>query len=109
MGPGVPGGPFVEVRFGVGYALATWAEGGGRVRLTGRYDRFRNEDRDRTAEPGDESGWAVTVAGLFAPRPWLRLGIEYVELRADRPAAVLAGAPVDTDARRAQAELRLRF
>jgi hypothetical protein len=108
-GMGVPTGSHVDVRMRAGYVLASWASGGEGVRLSARYDRFRNEDRDGVAEPNGESGWAVTVAAFYAPRPWLRLGVEYLELEGDRPAAAFAGADPDAGARRGQAELRLRF
>ena len=61
------------------------------------------------AEPNGESGWSVTVAAFFRPRPWLRLGVEVLDLRSDRPAAAFSGTPPDADARRVQAELRLSF
>jgi hypothetical protein len=83
--------------------------GGRHLRLTAPYDRFRNDDRDGVAEPNDESGWAITLAGFYAPRPRLRFGVEYLDLRADRPAAAFAGTEIEAGARRGQAELRLRF
>lgn len=108
-GMGQPDGARVDARFRAGYALLSWASGGERVRLTARYDRFRNDDRDGQLEPNDESGRAFTLAAFFFPRPWIRVGGEYVELRSDRPAAAFSGASASTDARRAQAELRLVF
>jgi hypothetical protein len=51
----------------------------------------------------------MTLAALYAPRPWVRIGIEYLDLHGDRPAAAFAGTPLAAAARRAQAELRLRF
>jgi hypothetical protein len=108
-GMGVPGGSRVDVRFWAGYVLLSWAGLDERLRLTARYDRFRNEDRDGQPEPNDESGQSVTLAGFFSPRPWLRLGLEVLDLRSDRKAAAFSGAPADAGARRAQAELRLRF
>ena len=106
-GMGLPTGPHVDLEIRATYALLTWERDG--VRVTARYDRFRNEDRDGVAEPNQESGWAVTVAAFVAPRPWLRFGAEYLELRGDRPAAAFAGAGLEAGARRGQAEVRLRF
>jgi len=106
-GMGLPTGAHVDLGIRAAYALVTW-EGDG-LRVTARYDYFRNEDRDGVAEPNQESGWAVTLAALYAPRPWLRLALEYLDLRNDRPAAAFAGTALDAGARRAQAELRLRF
>ena len=99
----------VDLRIRAGYVLLTWAQPGERLRLTARYDRFRNEDQDGVAEPNGESGWALTVAGFWAPRRWLRLGVEYLDLHGERPAAAFAGTELDAGARRAQAELRLLF
>jgi len=99
----------VDVRFAAGYALLTWAGPDERLRLTARYDRFRNEDRDAQPEPNQEAGWAVTIAALYTPRPWLRVGVEVLDLRSDRPAAVFSGTPADAGAHRGQAEVRLRF
>jgi hypothetical protein len=99
----------VDLRLAAAYALLTWAGADERLRLTARYDRFSTRDEDGLPEPNDESGWAVTLAGLYSPRPWLRVGIEYLDLRSDRPAAAFAGTSESTNARRAQAELRLRF
>jgi len=108
-GMGVATGPHVDLRVRAGYALLTWANPGEALRLTARYDRFRNDDRDHVAEPNQESGWAWTVAAFSAPRPWVRIGFEYLELHGDREAAAFAGTELDAGARRAQAELRLRF
>jgi hypothetical protein len=108
-GMGARSGPHVDIGIRAGYALLTWSSAGDSLRLTARYEAFENEDRDGVAEPNQESGWAVTLAALAAPRPWMRIGLEYLELRGDRPAAGFAGTPVDAGARRAQAELRVRF
>ena len=107
MGPKVAGGPRVDVRFKTGYVLASWSRGPWRVSF--RVDGFSNEDRDGTAEPDDESGWAWTAAAFWKPKKALRLGVEYVAVNALRPAAAYSGADPDTRARRAQLEVRLVF
>ena len=99
----------VDMQIRAGYVLLTWAGAGERVRLTARYDRFENIDKDGVAEPNGETGWAVTAAGFWTPRPWLRIGLEYLDLEGDRPAAAFAGTPLADGAKRAQGELRLRF
>jgi hypothetical protein len=108
-GMGLPSGPHVDVRVRAAYALVSWAGRGEALRFTARYDRFRSDDRDGVAEPNQESGWALTVAALYSPWPWLRIAAEYLEMRGDRPAAAFAGEAADAGARRAQAELRLRL
>lgn len=108
-GMGVEPGPHVDLAIRAGYALATWASAGSALRLTARYDAFENHDEDGVAEPNQESGRAWTFAALYAPRPWLRIGIEYLDLHGDRPAAAFAGTPKGAGARRAQLEARLRF
>ncbi len=108
-GMGLATGPHVDLAIRAGYALVTWSSAGDTLRLTARYDAFDNRDRDDVAEPNEESGFAWTAAALYAPRPWLRLGVEYLDLRGDRPAAAFAGTPAGAGARRGQAELRLLF
>ncbi len=108
-GMGIPTAAHVDLRIRAAYALASWARADGALRLTARYDVFRNEDRDGAAEPNGESGWAVTAAGFWTPRRWLRLGVEYLHLEGDRPAAAFSGTALGAGAERAQAELRLRF
>jgi hypothetical protein len=107
MGPFRTGGSRVDVRFWTVYALGSWSRGP--VRLSARYDRFENEDRDGTAEPGQESGWAWTASLFWRPHRLLRLGAEYVDLRAQREAAAFSGQSPDTDARRGLLEVRLIF
>jgi hypothetical protein len=46
---------------------------------------------------------------LFTPWSALRLGLEYVAVNGDRPAAAWSGADADTRARRALVEARLVF
>lgn len=107
MGPRTPGGAQVELRYRTGYALLTLGRERWRVSL--RAEGFRNRDLDGTAEPGQESGRALTLAAFWSPTARLRLGAEYLELRAQREAAAFFGADPDTDARRALLELRLTF
>ncbi len=107
MGPAVSGGPQVQLRFRTGYALLSWS--GGAWRLSARVDAFDNDDRDGTAEPDQETGRAVTAAAFWQPRSFLRVGLEYLELWSSRPAAAFSGADPNTDARRLQGEVRLRF
>lgn len=107
MGPAVAGGAFVDLRFRVAYALLSWHVGA--VRLSGRVDAFDNDDRDGTAEPDEESGWSATAALFYQPARALRLGVEYVAVRADRPAAAYSGAGLTTDADRGLVELHVSF
>lgn len=107
MGPAIPGGPRVDVRFRAGYLLISWARA--RWRASARVDAFENDDRDSTAEPNQESGWAWTAAVFWEPVTGVRLGAEYLDLRSRRPAAAFSGADPDTDAWRALLELRVRF
>ena len=107
MGLPQPAPARVDVRYRVGYALLSWSRG--RWRVSARYDRFRNQEKDGSAEPNGESGWAATAALLWRPAERLRLGAEYLELRAQRPAAAYSGADPDTNARRLLLEARLIF
>lgn len=107
MGPAVPGGPHVDVRFKTAYALLSWTRGSWRV--TARLDRFDNEDRDGTAEPDGESGSAITVAAFWKPRDFVRFGLEYVEVSGDRPGNAASGVDPDMGGRCALLEVRLLF
>jgi len=106
-GMGDRSGAHVDIRFMTAYGLASWQAGS--LRLSARYDRFENQDRDGTAEPNEETGSAWTLAALLQPGERWRVGVEYLDVRAARPAAAAAGASPDTDARRLQVELRLLF
>lgn len=107
MGPAIPGGPHVDVRFKVGYALLSWTRGAWRV--TARLDGFDNEDRDGTAEPDAESGSAVTVAAFWKPRDFVRVGLEYLEVRGERPGTAASGADPAIGGKSALLEVRLLF
>jgi len=98
----------VQVRFKVGYALVTWASPDGAFRLSARYDRFKNEDRDGSAEADDEDGHAWTAALFWRPDERVRVGLEYVDVDARRPSAVI-GPGADLDGRRVLLELRLQL
>jgi hypothetical protein len=107
-GMGLPApAPRVDLRFRTGYVLVSWSLG--KVRVSGRVEAFDNDDRDGVAEPNDEDGWALTGAVFWQATRLLRVGAEYLSLRAQRPAAAFSGADPDTDARRALLELRLAF
>lgn len=106
-GMGERSGPHVDVDFEAVYALASW--GTERVRLSARYDAFEIEDRDGTAEPGDERGHAWTFAALWRPWTRLRLGIEWSEVVGERPAAADSGFDPAAGGRRGSVELRLLF
>jgi hypothetical protein len=106
MGVVEPDRPHVEMGFRAGYALLSW--GSGPWRLSGRLDAFRNVDHDGTEEANQEDGWAWTAALLWSPSVHWRVGAEYLDLRAQRPAAAPV-ASADTDGRRAVIEVRVRF
>ena len=38
-----------------------------------------------TAEPDAESGRAVTTAAFWKPRDFVRVGLEYIDVRGERP------------------------
>jgi hypothetical protein len=106
-GMGVTSGPHVDMDFAAGYALLSWSPG--TIRVSGRYDRFRNRDRDQTAEPDEEDGHAATLAVLWSVTSHVRVGLEGLRLWNDRPAAAFAGADGDAGATRFLGELRIRF
>jgi hypothetical protein len=99
--------PRVDIAFRAGYVLVSWARG--RFRLSGRFDRFRNEDEDGLEEPDGEAGHAWTAAAFWQPKESVRVGLEYLDVRGRRPAAAFSGFPDDLAARRWLAEVRARF
>jgi len=104
-------------RAGTGIVQAAWTDTrGDRGLHDGQYawaTRFASVAAEvqlgRFRLVAEGSGWAVTTAAFYAPRPWLRFGVEYLELRGERPAAAFAGTELEAGARRGQAEGRLRF
>jgi hypothetical protein len=92
----------VDIDFRTAYLLASI--GGARARLSGRYDVFRNIDRDHTAEPDDDDGHAWTAAALWSPARRVRVAVEAARIVATRPAAA-----VDSGGRRFRGEVRVGF
>ena len=79
----------------------------GRWRATIRYDDFETTDRDEgPAETNTENGRAVTLAAFWETTPSLRVGLEYVDLSADRVAAAESGFDPNTDGSTITAEVR---
>ena len=76
----------VQVDIETAYLLASWQRGPWRTTL--RYDTFETVDVDRTAaDNNDEDGDAWTLALFWEPREALRLGLELLDVAAERPAA----------------------
>jgi hypothetical protein len=106
-GMGTRDGPHVDMDFRTAYAMLTWSDG--KLRFAARYEAFKNVDRDGTQEPNGESGRALTLAAFVTPIRHLRIGVEALDLRSDRPAAADSGFDSNTNARRGTLELRLLF
>jgi hypothetical protein len=111
-GGGYPAGPatgaaFVDTDFATAYAMLSWQRSA--VRLSARFDWFRNKDRDGVAEDDGEHGKAFTLAAFWTPVEHLRLGAELLGVYADRPAAGQSWADPDTDAWKATLEARVLF
>lgn len=107
--PGQRSEAVVDILFDTFYLLLTREWGGGVLRTTVRYDDFVVRDRDSTAlDDNREEGRAWTLALMVPLGEHWRVGVEALELEADRPAAGRVGAPpLDGDSVRA--ELRLVF
>jgi len=101
------GAAYVETDFAVAYALLSWQHSA--VRLTARFDWFRNEDRDGAAEDLGEDGKALTLAAFWTPVEHLRVGAELLAVAAERRAAAQSWADPDTDAWKATLEARVVF
>lgn len=98
---------FVDTDFAAAYAMLSWQRAA--VRLSARFDWFRNEDRDGVAEDDGEDGKAFTLAAFWTPVERLRLGAEFLTVAAQRRAAAQSWADPDTDAWKATLEARLFF
>lgn len=98
----------VDIDFEASYLLASWQPSN--FRMTVRYDDFEVVDLDQTPY-GDskEDGHAWTIAAFWEPTTQLRLGLEFLQLEAQRPDAALAGFDPDTDGRSIKLELRWYF
>ncbi len=107
MGPLALDPPPAQLDFRAGYVML--AVGDAKARVSARYDRFDTTDRDGGGEPNDETGRAVTFAFLTQVSDRLRFGIEYLDLKSQRPAAQFSGADPNTDARLVSVELRTTF
>lgn len=105
--PGERSAARVDVAFDAGYALLTRARG--RLRASLRYDDFRTRDRDATiGDDNRERGHAWTAALFIGAGERWRIGLELVDLEADRPAAGSASSGA-ADARSLRAEVRFAF
>jgi hypothetical protein len=98
---------FVDTDFATAYAMISWQRSS--LRLSARFDWFRNEERDGVAEDESEDGKALTIAAFWTPVERLRIGAELLTIAAQRPAAAQSGADPDTDAWKATLEARLFF
>jgi hypothetical protein len=98
---------FVDTDFATAYAMLSWQRSS--LRLSARFDWFRNEDRDGVAEDESEDGNAFTIAAFWTPVERLRIGAEFLTIAAQRPAAAQSWADPNTDAWKATLEARLFF
>jgi len=104
---GRAGAAFVDTEIAAAYAILSWQRSA--VRLSGRFDWFRNQDRDGVAEDLGEDGKGVTVAAFWTPVERLRIGAELLVVSAGRRAAEESWADPDTDAWKATLEARVSF
>lgn len=107
-GMGIRSGPHVDMAFTAAYLLGSFKAASWRATL--RYDLFETEERDGTQELNDEDGEALTAAFFFEPesRPW-RIGLEYVDLDGERPAARQSGGELEAGGRMITLEFRFFF
>lgn len=107
-GMGPHRGPYVQLDMKTSYLLASFAPGP--FRLTLRWETFETVDRERAGtRDNNEDGRAWTLAFFWETGPALRLGLELVDLEADRPSAAASGLDPTPDARSATLELRYYF
>jgi hypothetical protein len=102
---GLPSSSHVEAGFYSAYLL--FSQQIGKHRFSVRGETFSMDELDRsTAEDNSEHGSAWTLAYFFTPIDHLRLGSEFVSLKAQRPAAAQSGFSPDTDGRTLALEAR---
>lgn len=100
--------PHVDVDFEVAYLLASWQQGPFRLSL--RRDEFELIDRDNTTEPNGEVGNANTAALFYdSPSKAWRLGLEWLDIEGDRPAALASGANPEVGGQSLRFEVRYYF
>jgi hypothetical protein len=89
--------PAADVSFRATYLLVSWEHPRGKFRASARWDDFATRDRDQlpTGERSDEDGHAWTAALLWPLSQALELGIEYVDMRVERPALSGPGPRAD--------------
>jgi hypothetical protein len=99
----------VDNRFRAAYALVTAAFG--RHRVSGRYDWFDVEDRDRlrAEDPNDEDGHAWTAAYLLTLHETTRLAVEWLRVSSTRPSRADLGLDAEATETQVQASVRLTF
>jgi hypothetical protein len=100
----------VRVRFDAWYALASHPLGPGQ--LTARFDRFRAREQAADVLPDDpnsEDGRALALAFAYPATRHVELVAEALEVRSDRPARALIGAPQRATERSLTLAVRWRF
>jgi hypothetical protein len=103
MGPDAAG-----VRFRAWYVLASHSAGANRI--TGRYDRFRNHERDLLqSDPNGESGTAWTISYVRTLSPALEFVLEALTVQSSRAGRSLIGEPVSSSERSLTTSVRWRF
>lgn len=80
----------------------------GEFRIAGRIDAFATQQHNEPGGSGpDERGYALTLAGTFAPMRWLHLTAELMRVDADRDQRAAGGLPAR--ATQLQGQLVARF
>jgi hypothetical protein len=104
---GRPDVPNANIRMRTGYLLSSYGRDPWRYSL--RLEAFDIEDLDRSsAEINDESGHALTLAAMRQIGDW-RLGLEFLHVDGERPAALLEGLPLQAGGRQLRFEARYLF
>ncbi len=104
---GLNGGPHANIDMTTAYALASC--GAGLWRYSLRAETFQVDDIDRSiAEINDEDGRAFTLAALRQIDQW-RVGLEYLYIDGERPAAAVEGQPLQAGGHQLKLEARYVF
>jgi hypothetical protein len=108
-GSWTPGGYWVDLNFAAAYVLLSRRAGA--HTFTGRIDYFETTDNSYTdlLANNDEEGWATTFDYLYQVNPHIRLGLEFLHIRSDRPTRLDQGLDEVQNQNTLQSSLKLSF
>ncbi len=99
-------GRSVDVDFETAYLLLSFSTS--HHRISARFETFEITDTDGVITDNSEDGESFTLAYFYSPGSW-RFGVEYLETRVDRIAALQSGFSPNHDGKQTSLEVRYVF